>query len=307
MSSEKKKRGRKPKQFGIEEILKTSNDFVIKEQRILCIPIKYTDIFKMNQSIIPVNNEILDEPRKEYIDKKTLNKKEEYSVNDKISKKNTSTVVHTYKSIPDNSLDPEKFLFNTKTDICCWWCTYPFDTYPVYLPTKFDHKKEIFHVKGIFCSFECSLSYSQKTERNNSPFLVNFLHKRILKSKGIGNIRCAPPKEVLEKFGGPVSIEQFRENNHTIEYILNYFPVKFIPLQIGIKRINDLISKSVKSIDNTNKDISENLQKLHNTQEEPVKKSKSINNFKLKKLKIKENETCDDMKENSLSKFLGLA
>ena len=299
--AEKKKRGRKPKQFGLEEILKTPTDFSIKEQRILCIPIKYSDIFKINESIIPINNEINglpDEDKKEYIQKQTINTKEEYSINNKNSKKNTSTTIYTINSIPDNSLDANNFLFNTRTNLCCWWCTYPFDTYPVYLPTKFDHKKEIFHVKGVFCSFECSLSYSMKIERNNNSFLINFLHKRILNSKGIGNIRCAPPKEILEKFGGPINIKEFRSNNHTIEYTLDYFPVKFIPLQIGVKRINDLISKSVKNIDNTNKDISESLQKIDNINNIiPVKKKNGIKN---------KNIITDNEPENSLSKFLGL-
>lgn len=302
---EKKKRGRKPKQFGIEDLIKTTNDFSIKESRILCIPIKYKDIIKLNEKVIPVYKEEENFQNKKQILNNSLNKKEEYSINDVKINKNISNTIYTYYSIPDNSLDPDKFLLNTKTDLCCWWCTYQFDTFPVYLPTKFNHKTQIFDVKGLFCSFECSLAYSMRIERNNNPFLVNYLHKMILKSKGIGNIRCAPPKEILQKFGGPISIEEFRQNNHNITYSLDYFPVRFIPQQIGVKRINELISKSMKKIDTTNKDISETLQKI-TEKEKPLsgKKTKILNISKtMNKSNIKQDV---DKKENALSKFLGL-
>lgn len=98
-----------------------------------------------------------------------------------------------------------------KTDISCWWCTYQFDTQPLFLP---DHYKNgFYHVFGNYCSFSCMLAYNEnlddyrKSVRNG---LIKQLFRDIFHCDEM-KIKSAGPREILEKFGGPMSINKYRD------------------------------------------------------------------------------------------------
>jgi len=128
------------------------------------------------------------------------------------------------------------FLTNS-TDICCWWCTEQFKTLPCFLP---DHiLNDTFYVFGCFCSYNCAYSYniytindSYSTDRTRLLFkLTNIIfgsnHKLTL----------APQREVLQKFGGPLSSEDFHNESLmcSIIYKINIPPI--IPLVSTISEI----------------------------------------------------------------------
>jgi hypothetical protein len=128
-------------------------------------------------------------------------------------------------------------LWPKTTNIRCWWCCYGFDTIPIPLPKKINNYQrtntisksmnptdiENFEVKGCFCSFNCALAYSNTYNSRNSQYLILFFFKKIYKLNNPSalneyirsfSIKPAPPKEVLEIFGGPISISVYRESFH---------------------------------------------------------------------------------------------
>ena len=106
------------------------------------------------------------------------------------------------------------------TEINCWWCSHPFDDVPVSLPHKYSNGR--FNVYGVFCSYNCACSYNFADEDSHNDkvwerySLLNLLYKKIHDCKVI-KVKMAAPRQTLKKFGGPLSIEEFRKNNKTNE------------------------------------------------------------------------------------------
>lgn len=115
-----------------------------------------------------------------------------------------------------------------KTDICCFWCKHKFDNTPIGCPINY--KNDIYYTDGVFCSFNCCLSYIFDNEHNN---LYEKSHKLLLHIfKTLFNsviIKPAPSWRLLRSFGGHYSIEEFRNLFYKIEYINNYNFIKKIP------------------------------------------------------------------------------
>ena len=101
-----------------------------------------------------------------------------------------------------------------KTNIACWWCTFMFDTLPCFIPERYNDNK--FYVFGCFCSFSCASAYNvalcdYKVFDRNSLLIRLY---QIITGK-YGDIQIAPPKEVLERYGGSITIDEFRNRNKT--------------------------------------------------------------------------------------------
>jgi hypothetical protein len=108
-----------------------------------------------------------------------------------------------------------------KTNIACWWCTYNFDSLPFFIPEK--HYDGIYYVFGCFCGPSCASAYNL----NMNDYRMNDRHSLIKKMYNLitgteCNVGISPPRELLEKFGGPMNISVFRKNNivNTKEYKL---------------------------------------------------------------------------------------
>ena len=109
-------------------------------------------------------------------------------------------------------------LIPKKTHIACWWCTYQFDNLPTFLPEKI-HNGD-FYVQGCFCSFNCAAAYN--LNQNDTKIwnrysllkqLYYLINKDIIKSIIDIEINIAGPKELLEKYGGIMSIEEYRKTH----------------------------------------------------------------------------------------------
>jgi hypothetical protein len=101
----------------------------------------------------------------------------------------------------------ETFKPPQKTDICCFWCTHSFEETPYFIPVK--EESGVYHIYGNFCSSECALSFVLKESLDTHVRWerVSLLHRMY---KVPGRIYPAPPRESLERFGGPFSYEQFK-------------------------------------------------------------------------------------------------
>jgi len=116
------------------------------------------------------------------------------------------------------SINDNKINICDKTNIACWWCTYNFDTQPLFMPEhcKQDrYKNTIYYVFGNFCSFGCMLAYNENLDdyrKSVRTTLIKQLYMDIFKCEDM-HIKTAGPRELLEKFGGPVNITKFRDSN----------------------------------------------------------------------------------------------
>ena len=112
-----------------------------------------------------------------------------------------------YKHLHGNELAdwPEK------TDIACWYCCHTFDTKPIPMPTKYDEQRDIFFIKGTFCSWGCVKAFAiseGKMSRETDVMNISFLKKRA--EHVVEHIVPAPSRFRLKLFGGDLTIEEFR-------------------------------------------------------------------------------------------------
>jgi hypothetical protein len=97
----------------------------------------------------------------------------------------------------------------SKTEICCLWCTEEFSCQPCIIPER--EEKGVFKVYGNFCCPECSLAFllNETIDPHVRWERMALLHRFYLPYYE-NRIFPAPAREVLKKFGGPMTIEQFR-------------------------------------------------------------------------------------------------
>ncbi len=108
-----------------------------------------------------------------------------------------------------------------RTDLCCWHCTETFDSQPVGIPVQI-RSDGIVLCDGNFCSYSCALThiFSQKTthrEYRTKQLLVQVARE----VHGVSTIKPAPPRLALAKFGGPLSIDEFRNAVKTHIIVVN--------------------------------------------------------------------------------------
>jgi hypothetical protein len=112
-----------------------------------------------------------------------------------------------------------------ETDECCRLCTEPFEGVPFGIPVRFDDKHNIYSCWGLFCSVHCALRYNKSFNRGGKTSLTDVWIRQLAieEFKVPKNvIRAAPPVEMLKKFGGSLTIDEFRKhaadpNSYTVE------------------------------------------------------------------------------------------
>ena len=133
----------------------------------------------------------------------------------------------TIDSIPD------------KTDVHCWWCCHQFEGRPLGLPYRYVNNK--FYTTGIFCSLNCCCSYNFNDTNDNiweKYNLLNLMYRKMYNIKGV-KVKMSPPRQVLKKFGGTLTIEEFRKNNQTHE---KDFKILMPPIINIIPQIEEIIN-----------------------------------------------------------------
>jgi hypothetical protein len=98
---------------------------------------------------------------------------------------------------------------------------------------------EYYQTDGIFCSFNCLLSFIDDNSINplyyNSKNLLLKMYKDYFGK--IGNIEKAPHWRLLKSYGGHLSIDDFRNSFYKIEYISTGNTLSNIPKCIPIGHI----------------------------------------------------------------------
>ena len=137
----------------------------------------------------------------------------------------------------------------------CWYCDEPFDNAPVGVPTiaMSDSYEDSYYLEGNYCSFNCAAKDLFETSPNGDSQLftiyeiMNFIYNEVNDEDEYQKIILAPDRKCLKKFGGPLTLEEFRKNNLTnIRYEL--FKSPLIPALYHIQEnmdLNKLIKKNM--------------------------------------------------------------
>jgi hypothetical protein len=307
---EKKKRGRPKKtQQMMSSIPKVKNqsgneeDYEEEEEEeiILHLPISKAEIMQINSgeySITDIiekkNIESLVEESEKNSDKDSVKPNDNYikqlgliikklkEENDELKKYLTDITPMYFTEVKLYPIDLKLFDINqnklipTKTNICCWWCTYQFDNLPTYLPEKYSDDK--FYVSGCFCSFNCAGAYNLSLGDNkvwNRYSLLKLLYYNINKNNisSINDIEIniAGSKELLEKFGGPFTITEYRKNSKILGREYHKLIPPFLPINFGFEEITN--SKT-----NKNTNLSNLIYSTSKNDNIFIKRNKPLNN-----------------------------
>jgi len=141
-------------------------------------------------------------------------KNEIESLKKSTGQENTITITKEHKRIMVDlkliNLKDNKPVLVDKTNISCFWCTYEFDTLPCFLPDRYF--KGYYYVFGCFCSFGCAAAYNMKMDDYRTHIrhglLSNIYHSVFKTDKPVP---IAEQKEITTKYGGPISIDTFRD------------------------------------------------------------------------------------------------
>jgi len=94
-------------------------------------------------------------------------------------------------------------------DVACFWCCHRFENKPVVLPVR--DQGEYIQVQGNFCSPECAMAYLFDMQQDSYARWEQLSLLNRLYSPAVGGpIKPAPSRQILKLFGGPVSIEDYR-------------------------------------------------------------------------------------------------
>ena len=175
------------------------------------------------------------------------------------------------------------YLLKDESNYLCWWCCHKFSSTPFPLPDKYYNNK--FYVFGNFCSPSCACAYNvdmndHKLWERNSLItkLYNDLTGEILDS-----ISPAPPKQLIDSFGGNITIDEYRNKiNLKTTYSSRFIIPPMVPLMT-------LIEECYKDRNKYKWETKVNISKFNNLQK----------NIKIKRTSVSE-------KENNLEKIMGL-
>lgn len=261
-----KKRGRKPKnndkEYFSNQIL---TEPMVTKNLLLSLPVKLSDILEKNNSIPepfdndnefkPLNNSNDDDQNSvggyaKFDDNNIMTlediKNDRKCIFNNISKNsfnNDNINIDLTSHLKDFAEFKKDMKIPNKTNIACFWDTCTFNNQPVCIPKKFENG--IFYVYGCFCSFECAAAHIFKKNYDSKWEEFSLLHLLYKYSNGrFKKINLASSPEVLDKFGGPIDINEFRYSSKSDQTykVLEYPMISLIPKVEKILNENTSIS-----------------------------------------------------------------
>lgn len=218
----KKKRGRPKK----SEVKKPKILIPLEQELILFYPYKLCDFENnLEKPTTPINNYI-DNDQKIYVDnftkdiiKNNNNAINEISINTNIINISNDKIIYPNDNLINCPFctDNKEIIIPDKTNICCMYDTCKMKCKPVFLPDKYLNKT--FYIIGWFCSINCALSYNLKLNDSKVNERINLLYYLY----EIHNEKITPSPDILllKKYGGNLTIEEFRKINKNNKNIKN--------------------------------------------------------------------------------------
>lgn len=163
--------------------------------------------------------------------------------------KKTKRWTITMKDFISNTMLPPQV-----TDCRCWNDHHTFSGAPMGCPVQFvretmtenyyshANKKEMeiksygsecyYVTVGIFCNWGCQLAFAES--KKNDPFYresISLIYKMYYENGGKGKLHASPPFTLLKAYGGPLSIEEYREKYNIDTFIntKNHY-VRMVPI-----------------------------------------------------------------------------
>ncbi|MBE17943.1 MAG: hypothetical protein CMH79_04190 [Nitrospinae bacterium] len=132
---------------------------------------------------------------------------------------------------------------NNKSSEVCWNCCHNFNNLIYGIPLKYINN--VFYIYGDFCSLECCSRYVIDNFTNNYEItsLIN-LYNNIIKDRKDDNITPAPNRLLLNIFGGPLTINEYRNKFTNNIHDLKLPPILPIRHSIDTYEINNNNSKN---------------------------------------------------------------
>ena len=138
----------------------------------------------------------------------------------------------------------------SKTNVDCLWCCFSFTNTPYGIPIR--KIQDTYQMFGNFCSPSCAASYIfemnylNEAEKLASYSMLNYLYK----DSNSEGINFAPSKLCLKKFGGRLSIEQYR---NIVSFNKKELNVLIPPLMSIIPNVEETnITNNLDMISNSN-------------------------------------------------------
>tara|TARA_B100001057_G_C22544556_1_gene830994 strand:- start:20 stop:622 length:603 start_codon:yes stop_codon:yes gene_type:complete len=118
----------------------------------------------------------------------------------------------------------------------CWNCSHALSNQPISIPLKYNNN--IFYIYGSFCQYSCGARYIFDTFNDKNKWniysLLNLYYNIINRTVG-KSVNPSPNKLILQKFGGTMTIEEYRKTGD--QYSLYLPPI--IPIDHSITKISE--------------------------------------------------------------------
>ena len=137
---------------------------------------------------------------------------------DNTKKSDTPIKEVDYDPLPDEFIDI--YSWTKKSNLFCMYCCHQFESIPVRMPIGMTSYGS-FKLEGIYCCFNCCISYLTENNKYNDNRWDIIEMLRIMYSKYYGKkvvkIFEAPVNMQLKIFGGTVDISEFRRTIETLQ------------------------------------------------------------------------------------------
>jgi hypothetical protein len=182
--------------------------------------------------------------------------------------KNYFNVLKKVKILKMVQADDNKKEWETCSDLACFYCTEKFQTMPVGIPLR--HIRGKYYCRDNFCSFNCAAAYIFSGFDTRYHFkkweyysLLCLLAKEINEkidvedgnNKKIIYVKLAEDRNLLKKFGGPMTINEFRKQFYFLDkkYSLLYPPVSCMYPQTEVAHYVSIHRQKAMMLNNENR------------------------------------------------------
>lgn len=115
------------------------------------------------------------------------------------------------------------------------------------MPVSYDEATQTFRVVGTFCSWACIKAHNRDNprtycSRGTDANIITLMHKRVTGT--LTGITSAPPRYLLEAFGGPLTLLEFRgASGHGTHYNPMLINMVLADQVVEERKANDMVRK----------------------------------------------------------------
>lgn len=144
-----------------------------------------------------------------------------------------------------------------RTELLCWHCAQRFDTPPVPRPVRYDRRTQRWTVRGNYCCWGCAAADCRSQAESSC---LQGLHQAVFGRERA--IRTVPPKVLLQPFGGPLTVEEYRSSEQEFRVV----PSRLVQVEpVKIEAENSTRTRMPITVDFSNVTASNEVLKMKRT------------------------------------------